>query len=237
MIEVCATVGCALGLIARYIVLEEKNEIWNFRALRTVDCATVHRGWQRESASISSMSSRRCIVWCVATNVTRRFVLIKNPDTSRRRGSLGIYDTAHVASLASHRGRTLRPRCRRAPLDAHGYQLLCECVEGECISKPTAPLPAIVVLVPDPATQRQACTALDALRGDGSGRHRGLPRTSHGIPVGLFDTASLNVKAASTGAIGSAAHATRVNSCPSIDDGQAVARNCEALLWMRLAHS
>lgn len=35
---------------------------------------------------------------------------------------LGIYDTAHVASLASHRGRTLRPRCRRAPLDAHGYQ-------------------------------------------------------------------------------------------------------------------
>lgn len=66
-----------------------------------------------------------------------------------------MYHTGHVANLASHRGRTSRPRCRRVPLDAHGYQLLCECVEGECISKPTAPVPAIVVLVPDPVTQRQ----------------------------------------------------------------------------------
>lgn len=92
----------------------------------------------------------------------------------RRRGSLGIYDTAHVANLASHRGRTSRSRCRRAPLDARGYELLCEGVEGECITKPTAPVSAIVVLVPDPATQRQTCTALDALRGDAAGRHPGL---------------------------------------------------------------
>lgn len=101
---------------------------------------------------------------------------------------------------------------RRATCTAVGC--LCEWLEDECVSKHSALVPAIMQLVADPATQQQACTALDSLLEilqDVIEQYLTLlmDRLS-----GLLDTAPLKVKAVVTGAIGSAAHASREKFLP-----------------------
>ncbi|KAH9975211.1 ARM repeat-containing protein [Russula compacta] len=86
---------------------------------------------------------------------------------------------------------------------------LCEWLEDECVSRHTVLVPAIMALVADPATQRSACTALDALLEvlhDVIEQY--LPLIMERLS-GLLETAPLNVKAVVTGAIGSAAHASK----------------------------
>ncbi|KAI0259373.1 ARM repeat-containing protein [Gloeopeniophorella convolvens] len=86
---------------------------------------------------------------------------------------------------------------------------LCEWLEDECVSRHAVLVPAIMALVADPATQRSACTALDALLEvlhDVIDQY--LPLIMERLS-GLLETAPLNVKAVVTGAIGSAAHASK----------------------------
>ncbi|TFK40003.1 ARM repeat-containing protein [Crucibulum laeve] len=91
---------------------------------------------------------------------------------------------------------------------------LCEWLEEECVSKHAVLIPSIMNLINDPATQRSACTALDALL-----------EISHDVIdqylqlimdrlAGLLTTAPLSVKAVVTGAIGSAAHASKERFLP-----------------------
>lgn len=101
---------------------------------------------------------------------------------------------------------------RRATCTAVGC--LCEWVEDECISKHAALVPAIMALVADPATQRQACTALDALLEILQDVIEGYLALLMERLSGLLDTAPIKVKAVVTGAIGSAAHASRGNFLP-----------------------
>src|ERR1700722_11304725 len=71
-----------------------------------------------------------------------------------------------------------------------------------------------MTLVNDPATQRAACTGLDALLEilhDHIDQYLELIMTRL---AGLLDTAPLSVKAVVTGAIGSAAHASKENFLP-----------------------
>lgn len=101
---------------------------------------------------------------------------------------------------------------RRATCTAIGC--LCEWVEDECVSNHATLVPAIMALVADPETQRQACTALDALLEilqDVIENYLALlmERLS-----GLLDTAPIKVKAVVTGTIGSAAQASRANFLP-----------------------
>ncbi|EGN95021.1 hypothetical protein SERLA73DRAFT_77038 [Serpula lacrymans var. lacrymans S7.3] len=91
---------------------------------------------------------------------------------------------------------------------------LCEWLEEECVSKHAALVPAIMTLVNDPATQRSACTALDALL---EILHDVIEQYLQLIMeqlAGLLDTAPLTVKAVVTGAIGSAAHASKEKFLP-----------------------
>ncbi|KAH9973432.1 ARM repeat-containing protein [Lactifluus volemus] len=91
---------------------------------------------------------------------------------------------------------------------------LCEWLEDECVSRHTVLVPAIMALVADPATQRSACTALDALLEvlhDVIDQY--LPLIMERLS-GLLETAPLTVKAVVTGAIGSAAHASKDQFTP-----------------------
>lgn len=91
---------------------------------------------------------------------------------------------------------------------------LCEWLEDECAPKHAVLIPAIMNLINDAATQRTACTALDAL----------LEIMQESIDqylqlimerlAGLLETAPLSVKAVVTGAIGSAAHASKDRFLP-----------------------
>lgn len=72
----------------------------------------------------------------------------------------------------------------------------------------------IMTLINDPATQRSACTALDALL---EIMHDVIDQYLHLIMerlAGLLATAPLSVKAVVTGAIGSAAHASKERFLP-----------------------
>ncbi|KZT64595.1 ARM repeat-containing protein [Daedalea quercina L-15889] len=85
---------------------------------------------------------------------------------------------------------------------------LCEWLEDECASKHAVLVPTIMQLVNDPVTQRNACTALDALlevMHDTIGMYLEMIMQQM---VGLLDTAPMPVKSVVIGAIGSAAHAS-----------------------------
>lgn len=91
---------------------------------------------------------------------------------------------------------------------------LCEMLDEECASKHAVLLPLIMELINAPETQRSACTALDALlevMGDDIAQY--LPAIMERL-TGLFETAPLAVKATVTGAIGSAAHASKAGFRP-----------------------
>ncbi|KAH8997891.1 ARM repeat-containing protein [Lactarius hatsudake] len=91
---------------------------------------------------------------------------------------------------------------------------LCEWLEDECVSRHTVLVPAIMGLVGDSTTQRSACTALDALLEvlhDVIDQY--LPLIMDRLS-GLLETAPSNVKAVVTGAIGSAAHASKTQFTP-----------------------
>ncbi|TFK71348.1 ARM repeat-containing protein [Pluteus cervinus] len=86
---------------------------------------------------------------------------------------------------------------------------LCEWLEEDCVSKHAVLVPGIMTLINDEATQRSACTALDALL---EIMHDVIDQYLHLIMerlAGLLQTAPLSVKAVVTGAIGSAAHASK----------------------------
>lgn len=85
---------------------------------------------------------------------------------------------------------------------------LCEWLDEECASKHAVLVPTIMQLVNDPVTQRNACTALDALL---EVLHETIGTYLDMIMqqmVGLLDTAPPSVKSVVIGAIGSAAHAS-----------------------------
>ncbi|KAF7309755.1 Importin N-terminal domain-containing protein [Mycena indigotica] len=86
---------------------------------------------------------------------------------------------------------------------------LCEWLSDECVARHEVLVPGIMNLVNDPATQRAACTALDALL-EILHDHIGLYLT--GIMehlTGLLVTAPVSVKSVVIGAMGSAAHAAK----------------------------
>jgi len=91
---------------------------------------------------------------------------------------------------------------------------LCEWLEDECVSKHDILVPGIMNLINDADTQRSACTALDALLEilqDVIDQYLQLIMERLG---GLLETAPLPVKAVVTGAIGSAAHASKTRFLP-----------------------
>ncbi|KAI6167404.1 ARM repeat-containing protein [Pisolithus thermaeus] len=91
---------------------------------------------------------------------------------------------------------------------------LCEWLEEDCAAKHGTLIPAIMNLVHDPKTQRSACTALDALLEilqDSIDQYLGLIMEQL---ASLLDTAPIPVKTVVTGAIGSAAHASKSKFLP-----------------------
>ncbi|EIW79292.1 ARM repeat-containing protein [Coniophora puteana RWD-64-598 SS2] len=91
---------------------------------------------------------------------------------------------------------------------------LCEWLEEDCSARHATLVPAIMQLVHDPATQRSACTALDALL---EILHDVIDQYLQLIMeqlAGLLDSAPLPVKTVVTGAIGSAAHASKEKFLP-----------------------
>ncbi|KAG6891210.1 hypothetical protein C0995_008462 [Termitomyces sp. Mi166 len=91
---------------------------------------------------------------------------------------------------------------------------LCEWLEDECAAKHAVLIPRIMDLMNNNETQRSACTALDALLEilqDVIDQY--LPLIMERL-AGLLETAPLPVKAVVTGAIGSAAHASKSGFLP-----------------------
>ncbi|KAG5647451.1 hypothetical protein DXG03_009382 [Asterophora parasitica] len=91
---------------------------------------------------------------------------------------------------------------------------LCEWLEEECAAKHAVLIPGIMNLINDDDTQRTACTALDALLEilqDVIDQYLPLIMERLG---GLLESAPLSVKAVVTGAIGSAAHASKSRFLP-----------------------
>ncbi|KAJ7281608.1 armadillo-type protein [Mycena rebaudengoi] len=85
---------------------------------------------------------------------------------------------------------------------------LCEWLREECISKHEVLVPGIMALINDPATQRSACTALDALL-EILHDYIGIYLASiMECLTALLATAPIAVKSVVIGAIGSAAHAS-----------------------------
>ncbi|KAJ4470445.1 armadillo-type protein [Lentinula aciculospora] len=123
----------------------------------------------------------------------------------------------------------------------------CEWLEEECVAKHAVLVPAIMNLINDSATQRSACTALDALLeilADVIDQYLQLimERLS-----GLLETAPIPVKSVVTGAIGSAAHASKEKFIPYFEPtmqhiqhflvltGEGEEIELRVLLWMPLA--
>ncbi|KAG6910038.1 hypothetical protein DXG01_013762 [Tephrocybe rancida] len=91
---------------------------------------------------------------------------------------------------------------------------LCEWLEDECASRHAVLIPRIMDLMTNGETQRSACTALDALLEilqDVIDQY--LPLIMERL-AGLLESAPLPVKAVVTGAIGSAAHASKLGFLP-----------------------
>ena len=91
---------------------------------------------------------------------------------------------------------------------------LCDWLEDSCVEKHAILIPAIMGMINDEVTQRTACTALDAIL-----------EISHDVInfyldllmstlAGLLEKAPLKVKSVVTGAIGSAAHASKASFLP-----------------------
>ncbi|KAF8636402.1 hypothetical protein AX17_003584 [Amanita inopinata Kibby_2008] len=104
------------------------------------------------------------------------------------------------------------PGVRKATCTAVGC--LCEWLEDECISKHAVLFPAIMNLINDPTTQRSACTALDAMLEISSDVIEQYLQLIMERLAGLLETAPVSVKAVVTGAIGSAAHASKERFLP-----------------------
>lgn len=91
---------------------------------------------------------------------------------------------------------------------------LCEWLADECSAKHSILVPGIMELINNPETQRSACTALDALLEilqDVIDQY--LPLIMERL-AGLLESGSIAVKSVVTGAIGSAAHASKANFLP-----------------------
>ncbi|KAG6866559.1 hypothetical protein C0991_002044 [Blastosporella zonata] len=91
---------------------------------------------------------------------------------------------------------------------------LCEWLEDECSARHAVLIPRIMDLMNNSETQRSACTALDALLEilhDVIDQY--LPLIMERL-AGLLENAPLPVKAVVTGAIGSAAHASKAGFLP-----------------------
>ncbi|GAA5849155.1 hypothetical protein JCM8547_006464 [Rhodosporidiobolus lusitaniae] len=104
---------------------------------------------------------------------------------------------------------------RKAACTALGC--LCEMLEEECAKQHAMLLPLISKLMGDPATQRQACIALDCLLEVlGSDIEPYIPSLMDAL-VQLLDSAPLSLKGTVVGAIGSAAHASKLKFAPYFD--------------------
>ncbi|BGP41297.1 hypothetical protein JCM10449v2_005274 [Rhodotorula kratochvilovae] len=104
---------------------------------------------------------------------------------------------------------------RKAACTALGC--LCEMLEEECAKQHAMLLPLISKLMVDPATQRQACIALDCLLEVlGSDIEPYIPGLMDAL-VQLLDSAPLALKGTVVGAIGSAAHASKAKFAPYFD--------------------
>lgn len=104
---------------------------------------------------------------------------------------------------------------RKAACTALGC--LCEMLEEECAKQHAMLLPLISKLMIDPATQRQACIALDCLLEVlGSDIEPYIPGLMDAL-VQLLDSAPLALKGTVVGAIGSAAHASKSKFAPYFD--------------------
>ncbi|TIB97245.1 ARM repeat-containing protein [Wallemia mellicola] len=104
------------------------------------------------------------------------------------------------------------PIVRKAACVALGC--VCDMLGDEAAERHGVLLPLVFNLMNDEATQRPACTALDALLevlGDDINQY--LPMLMERL-VGLLSTAPLAVKSTVTGAIGSAAHAAKAQFVP-----------------------
>jgi hypothetical protein len=91
---------------------------------------------------------------------------------------------------------------------------LCESLDTECAARHATLLPLIMGLITTTETQKNACTALDSLlevMGDDIAQY--LPAIMEQLSS-LLATAPLPVKATVTGAIGSAAHASKERFLP-----------------------
>ncbi|KAG2358846.1 hypothetical protein BDR07DRAFT_1452567 [Suillus spraguei] len=91
---------------------------------------------------------------------------------------------------------------------------LCEWLEEECVAKHAVLVPVIMGLVHDPETQRAACTALDALLEISQDVIEQYLQLIMEQLAGLLDTAPITVKTVVTGALGSAAHASKEKFLP-----------------------
>ncbi|EKM50327.1 uncharacterized protein PHACADRAFT_178877 [Phanerochaete carnosa HHB-10118-sp] len=91
---------------------------------------------------------------------------------------------------------------------------LCEWLEEDCAQKHAILVPTIMELVNDPATQRTACAALDAvleILAESIDQYLALIMERL---AGLLETAPIPVKSVIVGAIGSAAHASKEKFLP-----------------------
>ncbi|KAN0088830.1 Armadillo-type fold [Tylopilus felleus] len=175
------------------------------------------------------------VIDSLATNLppTQVFPALRNliqqyfssPDPNNRRGAilaLGVvvegcseYMTPimnQVWPLIETGLQDVDPSVRKATCIA--VSCLCEWLEDECSAKHATLIPAIMNLVHDPATQRSACTALDALLEilqDVIDQYLNLIMEQL---ANLLDTAPIEVQSVVTGAIGSAAHASKGKFLP-----------------------
>ncbi|KAH7913038.1 armadillo-type protein [Hygrophoropsis aurantiaca] len=133
-------------------------------------------------------------------------------DPNYRRGAMLALGVAVEGCIVQAGLRDSDVSVRKASCIA--VSCLCEWLEDECVSKHADLVPAIMTLVHDPSTQRAACTALDALLEilhDVIDQYLGLIMEQL---AGLLDTAPIPVKTVVTGAIGSAAHASKEKFLP-----------------------
>ena len=96
---------------------------------------------------------------------------------------------------------------RRATCTA--VECICEWLEPAARSRHAVLVPALMQMGTNPDTQRSACTAVDALPeilGDTIGDYMSILMETL---AGLLDSAPIKVKSVVTGAIGSAAHASK----------------------------
>ncbi|GLB41795.1 putative ARM repeat-containing protein [Lyophyllum shimeji] len=132
-----------------------------------------------------------------------------SPDPKNRRGAmlaLGVWPIIE-AGLQDSDASVRKATCV-------AVSCLCEWLEDECAAKHAVLIPGIMNLMNDAETQRSACTALDALLEilhDVIDQYLPLIMERLG---GLLENAPLPVKAVVTGAIGSAAHASKSRFLP-----------------------